>query len=177
MLDKLFGGNDRDENDTPLHDRTALIRERMQAQGISEEEATRLVLSEEELTVGKREVRAGEVEVNKRVETERVREGVTLRHDEVEVERRPITDGYSASGATIGENEEIRIPLSAEQAVVEKRVVPKEEVVVKKREVAENEVVEADLRKERAEVHRDGPIRETERLRGETTLDRDDRLG
>ena len=171
MLEGLFGGDRRDQDDPRFDERARLIRERMAAQGITEEEATRLVLSEEELAVGKREVSAGEVEVSKRVETERARENVTLRHDEVEVERRPVTDGYAAGGvgATIGDSEEIRIPLHAEEAVVEKRVVPTEEIVVRKRDVAENEVVEADLRKERAEVHRDG-------YRADTTLDRDERI-
>jgi uncharacterized protein (TIGR02271 family) len=177
MLDKLFNGGNQDENDAALQGRQLRIRERMQAQGVTEEEATRLVLSEEELAVGKREVRAGEVEVTKRVDTERVQEPVTLRHDEVEVERRPITDGYAAAGATIGEGEEIRIPLYAEQAVVEKHVVPKEEVVVRTREVAETEIVEADVRRERAEVHRDGAVRETDHLRSDPSLGRDDRLG
>ena len=176
MLDKLFGG-DQNENDATLQDRTALIRERMQAQGITEEEATRLVLSEEELAVGKRAVNAGEVEITKRVETQRVSEPVTLRHDEVEVERRPITDGFAADGATIGEGEEVRIPLHAEQAVVEKRIVPSEEVVVRTREVAETELVEADLRKEHADVHREGAIRETDQLRSDPSIRRDDRLG
>jgi len=181
MLDKLFGGadddRDRDQNEMMLRDRQARIQERMRTAGISEEEATRLILSEEELAVGKREVRAGEVGVSKRVETERVQENVTLRHDEVDIERRPITGGYTAAGAanTIGTDEEIRIPLHAEEAVVEKRVVPKEEIVVRKREVAENEVVEADLRTERAEVHREGGVRETDTLRNDT-LRRDDRL-
>ena len=171
MLDKFFN-NDEPNDDTRLRERDTIIRERMQAEGITEEEATRLVLSEEELAVGKREVRAGEVEVSKRVETEHVSEDVTLRHDEVEVQRRPITDGFGATGATIGDGDEIRIPLHAEQAVVEKRVVPKEEVVVRKREVAENEVVEADLRRERADVHREGGVVETDDLRGDPSLDR-----
>lgn len=126
----------------------------MQARGISEEEATRLVLSEEELRVGKRAVEAGEVGVHKHVETRHVHQEVPLRREEVEVERRPITDGYHATGATIGRDEEIRVPLHAGEAVVEKRVVPKEELVVKKREVTETETVEADLRRDRAEVDR-----------------------
>lgn len=177
MLDKFFNNaDDNQTDDARLRDREMRIRERMSASGISEEEATRLVLSEEELTVGKREVNAGAVDVSKRVETERVREGVTLRHDEVEVERRPITDGFAATGATIGENEEIRIPLHAEEAVVEKRVVPKEEVVVRTREVAENEVVEADLRRERADVHREGGVVEKDTLRGDPSVRRDDRI-
>lgn len=186
MLGKLFGNDDenRDLNQgaaqggAPMQDRHALIRERMQAQGISEEEATRLILSEEELRVGKREVAAGEVEVTKHVDTHRVHENVALRHDEVEVERRPITDGYAAAagGATIGQTEEIRIPLHSEEAVVEKRVVPTEEVVVRKRTVTENETVEADLRRERAEVNREGAIRETDHLSADRSVDPRDRI-
>jgi uncharacterized protein (TIGR02271 family) len=173
MLEKFFNGDERDNNDANQRNRETLIRDRMAAQGITEEEATRLVLSEEELAVGRREVNAGEVSVGKHVETERVRENVTLHHDEVEIERRPISEGYAASGAMIGDEREIRIPLTAEEVVVEKRVVPTEEIVVRKRSVAENETVETDLRHERADIHREG-----ETFRGETAgrdplLDRD----
>ena len=163
MLEKLGGSNDGDDlrnrdlrDGTPLDaDRQRLVRERMEAHGVTEDEAMRLVLSEEELAIGKRQVAAGEVGVHKYVETERVHEEVQLRHEEVDVQRRPITDGYSAAGATIGQDEDIRIPLHAEEAVVEKRVVPTEEIVVRKREVVETEGVDADLRRERAEVDRE----------------------
>jgi uncharacterized protein (TIGR02271 family) len=114
----------------------------------------RLTLSEEELTVGKREVQAGAVEIDKRVETEHVRESVPVTHEEAIVERRPITDPMAARGATIGEGETIRVPLTEEEVVAEKRAVAKEELVVRKTEVTETETVEADLRRERAEVHR-----------------------
>ena len=163
MLEKLGGSHDRDDlrtnemrDGTLLDaDRERLVRERMEAHGVSQDEALRLVLSEEELAIGKRQVAAGEVGVHKTVETRHVHENVQLRHDEVEVERRPITDGYSAAGATIGQDENIRIPLHAEEAVVEKRVVPTEEILVRKREVVENEGVDATLRRERAEVDRE----------------------
>ncbi|HEX8430506.1 MAG TPA: DUF2382 domain-containing protein, partial [Longimicrobium sp.] len=55
--------------------------------------------------------------------------------------------------------------LTAEEAVVEKRVVAKEELVVKKHQVTEEQTVEADLRSERAEVR--------EINTHETRLDRD----
>jgi uncharacterized protein (TIGR02271 family) len=163
MLEKLGGSSDRDDlrdrdlrDGAPLDaDRQRLVRERMEAHGVTEDEAMRLVLSEEELAIGKRQVAAGEVGVHKYVETERVHEEVQLRHEEVDVQRRPITDGYSAAGATIGQDEDIRIPLHAEEAVVEKRVVPTEEIVVRKREVVETEGVDAELRRERAEVDRE----------------------
>ena len=174
MLEKLGGSQDRDRHEPRAVDRDALVRERMQAQGITEEEAMRLVLSEEQLAVGKREVEAGEVGIRKHVETEHVHENVELRHEEVEVERRPITDGYSAAGATIGENEEIRIPLHAEEAVVEKRVVPTEELVVRKHEVVENQPIDTELRRERAEVDRE--VTDTRLRDDRLDVDRDGRL-
>ena len=176
MLEKLGGSHDRDRHEVRGSvDREALIRERMSAQGITEEEATRLVLSEEQLAVGKREVEAGEVGIRKHVETQHVHENVELRHEEVEVERRPITDGYVAgAGTTIGENEEIRIPLHAEEAVVEKRVVPTEELVVRKREVVENQPIDTELRRERAEVDRE--VTDTRLRDDRLDVDRDNRL-
>lgn len=115
----------------------------------------RVTLSEEQLAVGKRERAAGAVEVDKDVEVEHVRESVPVKHEEVVVERRPAT-GMNTS-ARIGE-EEIRVPITEEELVVDKRTVPKEEVVVKKREVVENEVVEADLRREHVDVNREGNV-------------------
>jgi uncharacterized protein (TIGR02271 family) len=115
----------------------------------------RLTLSEEELSVGKRQVAAGEVGVHKTVETRHVHEEVPLRHEEVEIERRPITDGMVASGRAEITEDEIRIPLHAEEAVVEKRVVPTEEIVVRKREVETTEMVDTTLRREHAEVDRE----------------------
>jgi uncharacterized protein (TIGR02271 family) len=123
----------------------------------------RLTLSEEQLAVGKREVEAGRVEVGKHVETDRVRENVETRHEEVTLERRPITDPMAARGATI-EGDEIRIPLHEEEAVVQKRVVPREELVVKKHEVVENTPVEADLRHEELDVREEGNVRRDGRV-------------
>ncbi|HEV2148342.1 MAG TPA: YsnF/AvaK domain-containing protein [Longimicrobiaceae bacterium] len=122
------------------------------------ERDARLTLSEEELAVGKRRMEAGEVEIDKRVETRHVSEQVPLSHDEVTIERRPIEPGMHAS-ARIAE-EEIRVPLSEEEAVVQKRVVPKEELVVRKQQVEETEMVEADLRRERVDVDTEGDVRE-----------------
>jgi stress response protein YsnF len=75
----------------------------------------RLTLSEEQLAVGKREMSAGQVEVEKHVDTRHVREDVPVRRDE--------------------------------------------EIVVRKNEVQDHQTVEADLRKERAEVHQTGDVR------------------
>lgn len=121
----------------------------------------RITRSEEELAIGKRRVEAGEVELRKRVETEHVARPVTTTHEEVTIERRPVTDPMQARGARI-EGDEVHIPLHEEEVVVAKRVVPKEELVVKKHQLQDTEMVEADLRRERVEVEGDGRIRDDE---------------
>jgi uncharacterized protein (TIGR02271 family) len=114
----------------------------------------RLTLAEEELRIGKRQVQAGEVALHKTVETEHVRESVPLVREEVTIERRPVTGMDASTNVQISEDE-IRIPVMAEEAVVDKRTVAKEEVVVRKEAKTENQTVEADLRRERLDVDRD----------------------
>lgn len=126
------------------------------------EDHMRLTRSAEELRVGKREVEAGEVAVKKSVETDRVKEHVTLRHEEVDIERRPVT-GSTASRDVQITAQEVRIPVTEEEVVVEKRPVVKEEVVISKHAVEEQDTVEADLRKERIDVERRGDVRARER--------------
>lgn len=113
----------------------------------------RITRSAEELRIGRRQVPAGEVRVHKRVETEHVNEPVTRTREDVRVERRP------ASGRTdraeIGEDE-IRVPITEEEVVVEKRPVVKEELVIAKEQKTDRQHVEADVRKERVDVERVG---------------------
>ena len=136
--------------DTEDYDDQRLYARRRQAGTAGEQ---RLTLAEEQLAVGKRETSAGEVELRKTVETERVQEQVQLSHDEVSVERRPITDPSQVSAADnrIGEDE-VRVVLMEEQTVVSKVMVPREEIIVRKNRVAEQQTVEADVRRERLVV-------------------------
>jgi uncharacterized protein (TIGR02271 family) len=122
----------------------------------------RLTRSEEELRVGTREVQAGEVRVSKHVETEHVSQDVSRQRERVRIERRPAT-GASA-GARI-ENDEIRVPVTEEEVIVEKRPVVKEELVVSKERVTEPDRVEADVRKERFDIDQEGHVLD-ERGRG-----------
>jgi uncharacterized protein (TIGR02271 family) len=117
----------------------------------TDRDEARMTVSREELDVGKRRVQAGEAYLRKHVETEHVRETVPLMHEEVTIERHPISSS-ERTNATIGQDQEIRVPLMAEEAVVEKRVVGEEEVVLHKRQVEEQRTVEADLRRERVDV-------------------------
>ena len=50
------------------------------------------------------------------------------------------------------------MPLSHEEVIVEKRVVPKEELVIKKHQVQGEQVVEDEVRRERVEVNRTGDV-------------------
>ncbi len=107
---------------------------------------------EEELRVGKRDVETGRARLRKWVETEPVSEDVELRRETARVTREPI-DQPAGSGE-IGE-EEIAVPLRAEQPVVEKRTVAKERVGVEKDVETERETVGDEVRKERVEVEGD----------------------
>jgi len=126
--------------------------------GTDEDSAARMTRAEEEMRVGTRRVQAGEVEVTKRVETERVSEPVTLEREEAVVERRPVT-GAARSDVQIGD-QEIRVPITEEEAVVETRPVVKEEIVIKKRPTQTQQTVQADVRKERVDVERHEGVRE-----------------
>ncbi|HEU6450209.1 MAG TPA: DUF2382 domain-containing protein [Gemmatimonadaceae bacterium] len=138
------------------------------ATGDRSERLVRIPITEEEVRVGKRQVKAGEVEVRKTVETKHVEQPVTRMREEVEVERRPIKGDRQTAGAAEFKEGETTIPLMEEEIVVEKRPVAKEEVVIRKHAVEDTENVGADLRKERVDVDEKG------RVRGKTKGDADD---
>jgi uncharacterized protein (TIGR02271 family) len=110
----------------------------------------RITLNEEELVVAKRDVSAGEVRVEKRVETEEVRQSVPVTRDHVDVERRPLPAG---AGLERWEDEEgLHIPLVEEELVIEKRLVAREEILIRKRRVTEEQEVVETVRRERADI-------------------------
>jgi uncharacterized protein (TIGR02271 family) len=120
----------------------------------------RLTLHEEQLAVSKREALAGEVDIHKRVHQEHVQETVAVKHEEVSIERRPLS-GIAEPGARIAAQDEVvRMPLFREEVVTEKRIVPTEEVIVRKNEVVENQTVGATLRSEFVETrqHNEGVL-------------------
>ena len=112
--------------------------------------------TEEELRVGTREREADAVKVRKRVRTDRERMEVPTRREEVIVDRVPVEGEVSET--EIGD-EEIRVPVTEEEVVVEKRPVVKEEVRVRKEVVEDAEVVEEDVRHEEIEVDEEGTRR------------------
>jgi uncharacterized protein (TIGR02271 family) len=123
----------------------------------AEEDEVRVRRVEEELRAGTRERDAGTVRVRKRVVTERRREEVPTRREEVHVERVPVV-GEAAPEAEIREDEVV-IPLTEEEVVVEKRPVAREEIRIRKEVVEDTEVVEADVRREEVEIDDEGTRR------------------
>src|SRR5215203_5439092 len=117
---------------------------------LEDEDELRGQRSEEELRAGTREREAGALRVRKRVRTDREQLRVPTRHEEVSVERVPV-EGREASGAEIGEDEVV-MPVTKEEVVVEKRPVVKEEIRVRKDVVEDEEVVEEDVRREEVDI-------------------------
>jgi uncharacterized protein (TIGR02271 family) len=113
--------------------------------------------SEEELRVGTTQRERGRVRLRKYVTTETQQVTVPLQREEVRVEREPITDanlGDATSGPAISE-EEHELTLHEEEAVVEKRVVPRERVRLDKDTVTDERQVSEEVRKEQIEVDGD----------------------
>ena len=109
----------------------------------------RVQRTEEELAAGTREREAGELRVKKNVRTERESVEVPTRHEEVSVERVPLSG--EASEAEIGEGE-VNVPVTDEEVVVSKRPVVKEEVRIRKDVVEDTQIVEEDVRREEIDV-------------------------
>lgn len=113
-------------------------------------------VAREELEVGKREVSAGEVRVQKRVEEEQVEVPVNLKRERVRVERRSTADRPAMSADF--RDETIVVPLRAEEAEVSKRAVVSEEVVIHKDEVNEERRVADSVRHEEVDVRTSGEV-------------------
>jgi uncharacterized protein (TIGR02271 family) len=128
---------------------------------LEDEDELRVQRTEEELRAGTREREAGELNVRKRVRTDREQVRVPKKREEVSVKRVPVEEGREASEAEIGEDE-VSVPVVEEEVVTDKRAVVKEEIRVRKDVVEDEEVVEEDVRKEEVDVDDD-----TTRRRGE----------
>ena len=110
--------------------------------------------SEEQLRVGTETRQAGKARLRKYVTTEHQQTTVPVSHEEVTLEREPITDanrGDAYDGPAISE-EEHEVTLHAERPVVDTEAVPVERVRVGKQTVTEQETVGGDVRKEQIEV-------------------------
>ncbi len=113
-----------------------------------------MTLSEERVNVGTERVEAGRARLRKYVVTENVSQTVPVSHEEVRLEREPITDanmGSAMDGPAISE-EEHEVTLHAERPVVEKEAVPVERVRLGTETVTEQQQVSETVRKEQVDT-------------------------
>ena len=113
--------------------------------------------SEERLHVGTENVETGKARLRKYIVTENVTRTVPVSHEEVRIEREPITEtnvGDAVAGAELSE-EEHEVTLSAEQVVVNKETVPVERVRLDTDTITEEQTVSEEVRKEQIDTDQD----------------------
>ena len=145
-------GRDYSDYDTTRDERGGVGGPGSDTSGPNTDEA--MTRSEEELHVGTTERESGRVRLKKYVVEDEVTETVPVRREEVRVEREPITDANvddAVDGPEISE-EEHEVTLRSEEAVVEKRTVPKERVRLEKDVETEEREVSDTVRSERIDV-------------------------
>lgn len=99
-------------------------------------------------------VSRGEARLRKEVHTDTQTVEVPVKREELVVERVPVSGEQPADSASFQEKE-IRIPLTEEQARVEKQPVVREEVRVGKKEVPDTETFKEEVRSEDLKVEED----------------------
>jgi uncharacterized protein (TIGR02271 family) len=156
VKDKLDGDNDNDRDLDRRNDHGTVGHD---TSGPTTDDA--MTLSEERVNVGTQQREAGRARLRKYVVTENVTQTVPVSHEEVRVEREPITDaniGNATSGPSISE-EEHEVILHEERPVVEKEAVPVERVRLDTETVTENVTVNEEVRKEELDTDVDNDRR------------------
>lgn len=110
--------------------------------------------SEEQVTVGTETHTTGKMRLRKYVVTENVTQTVPVSHEEVRLEREPITDANRGDATSGGDltTEEHDVVLHEERVVVDKETVPVERVRMEKETVTGEEQVDETVRKEQIEL-------------------------
>lgn len=110
-------------------------------------------LAEEQLEVGKRVVNRGTTRIRRYVVETPVEETVSLRHESVSVERRPVT-GAATVGADAFKDRTIEVTEMDEEAVVAKTAHVTEEIVVKRDIGERTETIRETVRKEKVDIEK-----------------------
>ncbi|MEZ3177952.1 PRC and DUF2382 domain-containing protein [Streptomyces pimonensis] len=145
------GDTSRTTPDTATTAGTAGRRSEARTRGHGDDAMTR---SEEHMRVGVERHETGRARLRKYVVTEEVQQTVPVRHEEVRVEREPITDANrdeAMSGPAFKEDEH-DVTLYEERPVVETEAVPVERVRMTTEEKTADETVRGQVRKERIEA-------------------------
>jgi uncharacterized protein (TIGR02271 family) len=133
----------------------------------------RLQLLEERLQVNKQRAVAGSVEIGKRVETRTENVNVGLEHEELVIERTPVSEPRPVEGTVrLGEDSQtVRVDLEAETAQLNTQAFVTEEVEVGKRTVTEQQTLQGTVGREVLDVSKTGDVV----LDGETETTRTNR--
>ncbi len=115
-------------------------------------EGEAMTRSEERLKVGTEQVETGRVRLVKHVVTEEQQVAVPVSHEEVRIEREPVTG--RGGRARIGEDAQ-ELTLHAERPVVDKETVAVEQVRLGKETVTDQETVSGKVRKEQIDIQDD----------------------
>lgn len=113
--------------------------------------------SEEQLNVGVQKVETGRARLKKHIVTEQQSVTVPVSHEEVRLEREPITDG-NIGAATAGPDlseEEHEVVLTEERPMIDKETVPVERVRLDTDTVTDQQQVTEDVRKEEIDIDGD----------------------
>jgi uncharacterized protein (TIGR02271 family) len=126
---------------------------------VGETDSQRVTLHEEELQAQTRREQAGEVSVSKRVVEDSRELDVPVTHDEVQVKRVRVEREAQPGEATFSEDSEtIRVPVTAETVEVTKTPRVVEEIQISKRPVTESQTVSETVRREEADIDRQGDV-------------------
>jgi len=121
-------------------------------------EELRVPLAEEELTAEKRMRESGEVRVRKDVVTERREIPVSVTREEVHVERVPVQGGEARGDEARFEKGTVSVPVREEEVEIRKRPVVREEIRVGKTARREERRASGEVRRETAEIEREGDV-------------------
>ena len=136
------------------------------AEGLNTQGSQRVQLLGEILRVHKDRVQRGEVVLRKEVVTETQTIQVPVEREELVITRRAVDgDGSRDVAGNIGDQKEIRIPLSEERVHMSKENVVREEISVGTREVTGSETVSDEVRHEELRMDETGAVGDKERVR------------
>ena len=138
---------DRANDETRAHDRQATDSERLER-------------VEERLVADVTARRAGAVRLHKRVVEEPEEVEVTLRHDELDLERRPADRPLATGEAPVSTTGETTVVLVVEERLQVQRVPwVVEEIHLRRRLVTEEKRISDTVRKERWEIQPEGDVK------------------
>ncbi len=131
----------------------------------------RIQLRGEMLRAVKQKVERGEIRLRKDIVSENQTISVPVTREEVVVEQVSAGEARPLSG-TIGDEGEIRIPVSEERVSVVKEPVVTGEVRVQKRAVQDNQQVSDTVRHEEVRVEKQGAVDVNDKTTDKTTVDK-----